>query len=42
MPEHLEDVLLSIVEKHARALESGALVVVDEASSRVRILPLRG
>ena len=40
-PAHLEHVLVAALGAHAAALEDGALVTVDEARARVRILPLR-
>ena len=41
-PGHLESVLIAALQAHTAAIEEGALVTVDEARSRVRILPLRG
>lgn len=40
MPEHLGPILIGVLQRRAQALESGALVVVDEARARVRVLPL--
>jgi len=40
-PAHLESVLVAALRAHAAVLEVGALVSVDEARSRVRILPLK-
>jgi predicted nuclease of predicted toxin-antitoxin system len=39
-PGCLETVLVTALQAHRAALENGALVTVDEARSRVRILPL--
>jgi predicted nuclease of predicted toxin-antitoxin system len=41
MPAHLEKTLLAVLAEHASALESGAIIVVDERRSRIRFLPLR-
>jgi predicted nuclease of predicted toxin-antitoxin system len=41
-PEHLGRFVLAALRQHGSLLEKGALVVVDENTSRVRILPLRG
>ncbi len=40
LPEHLESDLVQVLRAHQPAIESGALVVLDESRSRVRILPL--
>ena len=40
MPKHLGPVLASILTQYQSALEKGALLIVDEAKSRVRLLPL--
>jgi len=39
-PRHLEEVMLRTLGQHAKLLEQGALVVVDEVKTRARILPL--
>lgn len=39
-PEALLPLLLSVLEQHGDAIEAGALVTVDEAQARVRVLPL--
>jgi predicted nuclease of predicted toxin-antitoxin system len=39
-PGHLETIIVGVLGQHKSALEGGALVVVDEVRSRVRILPL--
>jgi predicted nuclease of predicted toxin-antitoxin system len=39
-PDHLGEVIVTVLEQHGAALESGALITVDEARSRVRILPI--
>jgi predicted nuclease of predicted toxin-antitoxin system len=39
MPSGLGDRLAQILQQHEAVLEKGALVTVDEARSRVRILP---
>ena len=39
-PAHLETVVIEVLQKYESLLETGALVVLDEGRSRVRILPL--
>ena len=39
-PSGLEDTLVEVLQSYRPVLESGALVVVEESRSRVRILPL--
>jgi len=39
-PEHLEPQVISVLENNSSQLEAGCLIVLDEARSRVRILPL--
>ena len=39
-PEHLGPIVLRALRANVEALESGALVTIDEAKSRVRILPI--
>lgn len=39
-PDHMSPVVVAALKHHEPELASGALVVVDEAKSRVRILPL--
>jgi predicted nuclease of predicted toxin-antitoxin system len=39
-PEHLGPVAVRALQAHGEALESGALLTIDEARSRVRILPI--
>ena len=41
LPSHLGNTLISVVRENESALGQGALIVVDEARARVRILPLR-
>ena len=40
LPIHLERTVLAALAQHETDLSSGALVVVDEARSRVRLLPI--
>lgn len=40
-PNHLNPILHSIVHQYKSYLEEGALIVVDEARSRIRMLPIR-
>jgi len=39
-PEHLEPQVINVLENNRYQLEEGCLIVLDEARSRVRILPL--
>ena len=41
LPDPLGPLLVRVLKENAPALESGALVVVEESRSRVRILPIR-
>ncbi len=40
LPEHLGSLVIAALRQHEGSLIAGALVVVDEKKSRVRILPL--
>jgi len=40
MPEDMGTLVATVIRRHAKDLESGALVVLDEGKARVRILPL--
>ncbi|MEO7659313.1 MAG: DUF5615 family PIN-like protein [Pyrinomonadaceae bacterium] len=40
LPSSLGNTLISVVRNNEPALDQGALIVVDEARARVRILPL--
>jgi predicted nuclease of predicted toxin-antitoxin system len=40
LPEHMGPLVLTALRQYESALPSGALVVVEESKSRVRILPL--
>ena len=39
-PDHLGPLVLSALRAHGETLENGALLTIDEAKSRVRILPI--
>jgi predicted nuclease of predicted toxin-antitoxin system len=39
-PSHLSSMLLAVVHRYESQLTSGALIILDEGKSRVRILPL--
>ncbi|MEI6351012.1 MAG: DUF5615 family PIN-like protein [Verrucomicrobiota bacterium] len=39
-PDHLAPLVLRVITAHGDALENGALLTIDESSSRVRILPI--
>jgi predicted nuclease of predicted toxin-antitoxin system len=40
LPEHMGPLVVAALRQHESALEAGALVVVEESRSRVRVLPL--
>jgi predicted nuclease of predicted toxin-antitoxin system len=40
LPDHCLNLLLAALQQHASELSAGALVVVDEAAARVRVLPI--
>ena len=40
LPERLLGTVIGVLRTHATALEVGALVMIDETSARVRVLPL--
>jgi predicted nuclease of predicted toxin-antitoxin system len=40
LPDHMASLVLAALRQHDADLASGALVVVDESRSRVRILPI--
>lgn len=40
MPEDMGTLVATVIRRHAKDLENGALVVLDEGKARVRILPL--
>ena len=40
LPDHMGSIVLAALKQHERDLAAGALVVVDESKSRVRVLPL--
>ena len=40
-PEHLEAIVVAAIQQHEALLETGALIVIDESTSRARILPLK-
>jgi len=40
LPEHMGPPVLAVLERYEAELSVGALVVVEEARSRVRVLPL--
>ena len=39
LPDHLGSIVLAALQQHVEDLIAGALVVVDEKKSRVRVLP---
>jgi predicted nuclease of predicted toxin-antitoxin system len=41
LPENLGEIVVAALRQHREALEAGALIVIDESSLRVRILPIR-
>jgi predicted nuclease of predicted toxin-antitoxin system len=40
LPEHMGSMMIAVLKQHDTELASGALVVVDESKSRIRILPM--
>jgi predicted nuclease of predicted toxin-antitoxin system len=40
LPEHMGHLVVAALRQHEQALASGAIVVVEERKSRVRVLPL--
>lgn len=40
LPEDIGPILVAAIRQHEAALAAGALVVIDESKSRVRVLPL--
>lgn len=40
LPDHMAPIISAALRQHETELAAGALVVVDEAKSRVRVLPL--
>lgn len=40
LPDSMQTILLTALKQHQKDLETGALVVVDAAKSRVRVLPI--
>jgi predicted nuclease of predicted toxin-antitoxin system len=40
LPVHLEEVVIAAMQQYGAMLEAGALITVDESTSRARILPL--
>ncbi len=41
LPENISGLLISVLQQFMAELETGALLIVDESRSRVRILPLK-
>ena len=39
-PDHLEGLIINVLTQYAALLDKGALVIIDEAKSRARVLPL--
>ena len=40
LPDHLQTPVIAALRQHEADLAAGALVVVDEARARVRVLPI--
>jgi len=40
LPDHMGNLVIAAIRQHESDLETGALIVVDESRSRVRILPI--
>ena len=41
LADHIAPIVATVLKEHQAAIEAGALVVVSESRSRIRILPLR-
>lgn len=41
LPNSIEQIVISALNQFESSLETGALVTIDQAQSRVRILPIR-
>lgn len=41
LPSHLADIIVNVMHEHRVYLHEGALITIDEARARVRILPLK-
>lgn len=39
LPQHMSRLVLAAIRQHEQALETGALVVIEERKTRVRVLP---
>jgi predicted nuclease of predicted toxin-antitoxin system len=40
-PDHMGSLLIAAIQQHETDLVAGAIVVIEESRSRVRILPIR-
>lgn len=40
LPSHLESIIINILNQYESVLEAGALIIIEEARSRIRILPI--
>ena len=40
LPDHLGRIVMTALQEYENLLETGALIVVDESTSRARVLPL--
>ena len=40
LPDHMGPIVVAALHQHEKDLADGALVVVDESKSRVRVLPI--
>jgi predicted nuclease of predicted toxin-antitoxin system len=41
MPSHLEKIVVATIRTYEAVLETGALITIDEARARIRILPIK-
>jgi predicted nuclease of predicted toxin-antitoxin system len=41
LPEHIETIVVRVVREYEKQLQHGALVTVDEARGKVRMLPIK-
>ena len=40
LPQHMEAIVIASLRQYASLIEEGALIILDESTSRARILPL--
>jgi predicted nuclease of predicted toxin-antitoxin system len=40
LPDHIDKIVIAALNQHENDLATGAIVVIDESNSRVRVLPI--